>query len=171
MTPNDKRLIVLANKIPFPKIVSCPDKKGGITCPFKERHAHGDQNKSAYYYKDKNLIHCFAFHNTWSPVSLLAEKAGCSKLIAAKYLLKKFGSSESEVFCRKPEIDTSVFSSLQDNKWEDLSTSFSGEPEYEGIVKFIDLMEYESQSLEADLIDLVTEDCRKIQELIEEADL
>lgn len=169
MTNFEKRLIVLANKIPFPSIVKCPDKKGAITCPFKERHAHGDQNKSAYYYKETNLIHCFSFHNTWTPVSLLAEKSGCTKLVAAKYLLKKFGVSETGVYSNKPKIDLTVFDTLRDEKWEDLLVLFGGEQEQVGVVNFINDMELEAENVEGcDLVDLVASDARKIQELIEE---
>lgn len=168
MTNSEKRLIVQANKIPFPKIINCPDKRGLIVCPFRERHAHGDQNKSAFYYNETNLIHCFTFHNTWSPVSLLAEKTGCSKLIAAKYLLKKFGEAEEEVRLRNPKIDTSVFATLKANKWEDLLMSVEGEPALAGVVNFISSMKFESECMAIDMIDMVTEDALKIQEMIEE---
>lgn len=165
MINSEKRQIVLANKIPFPRIIHCPDKKGVVRCPFPENHEHGDIHKSAFYYKDTNLVHCYTFHKTWSPVLFVVEKLGCDKLEAAKLLLKKFGNSEVVYSKPKPQIS---FNDLKKQKWADLVESFSYEPRFVGIVYFIEEMESVAKETDLEIFNLAQIDAFRIKALIEE---
>lgn len=92
-----RSLLERANAIPFSAIFGYPsDRPIQITCPFRERHSNEDRSKSARYYPDTNIIHCFAEGRRWRPVDLFLEKAqkggNCvAREEAAKALLRKYG--------------------------------------------------------------------------------
>jgi len=88
-----KRKITAANKIPMNEILHFEVKKDvtPIRCPFPERHANMDAHPSAAYYRRSNSICCFVCRESWTPVRLLCAKSGCSREIAATYLLRRYG--------------------------------------------------------------------------------
>lgn len=88
-----RRKIAAANRIPMNEILRFEVKKDVtiVRCPFPERHANMDAHPSAAYYRKSNSICCFVCRESWTPVRLLCEKSGCSREVAATYLLRRYG--------------------------------------------------------------------------------
>lgn len=172
MTKYEKRQIVLANKIPFHVFTKIPNKRSLIRCLFKMRHANHDIHRSAFYYKETNLVHCFVCGQTWTPVSFLAEKSGRSKLEVAGYLLKKYSISVNEKAPdTKAERLLGKIQKLKEDKkeqiWDEMRAEYSLNPDYVGIVNFINLMKSEEDSCGVDLYMVTLRDAQAIKTLID----
>ena len=69
-----------ALSIPFDQIFEF--KKGRALCPF-----HDDHNPSLYWWKEKNLAHCFGCNRTWNTITFIMELKGISFKDAVQYLI------------------------------------------------------------------------------------
>lgn len=171
MTKYEKRQVVLANKIPFHIFTKIPNKRSLIRCLFKERHANQDVHKSAFYYKETNLIHCFVCGQTWSPVSYLAEKSGQSKPKVADYLLRRYPTSEiGKPVDKAKQLLDKVQKLKEDGKeevWDELREAYLLNPSYVGVLNFINLLKSEGDNSNNDLYFMALRDAEAIRSLVD----